>query len=90
MNSNKSIPVDVSKPGWEVKSDFFELRAVNPYVHAVVRVAQTNNCAIGQNPVTCKKLGKPNDASRYTKLIKDHAEVFPTGKCFVTYSYAFF
>jgi hypothetical protein len=51
----------------------------------MVRLALVNNCTVGQNPITCVKLGKPQDSSVYTKLIRDHSDIYPSGDCDINF-----
>jgi hypothetical protein len=66
----------------------FELKALHPMMPAgVVRVALVNNCTTGQSPIHCNRAtglgpfgyGTKRDSSAYEQLIRDHAEMYPTG-----------
>jgi hypothetical protein len=69
----------------------FELKALHPMMPAgVVRVALVNNCTTGQSPIHCNRAtglgpfgyGTKRDSSAYEQLIRDHAEMYPTGASF--------
>ncbi|CAM9528344.1 unnamed protein product, partial [Choristocarpus tenellus] len=64
----------------------FELTAVAPLESGVIRAALANNCSTGTSPTGCENWGKPNDRAKYTSLLRDHAEVYPTGAARVSYS----
>jgi hypothetical protein len=34
---------------------------------------------VGRNPVTCDKLGVARDSTEFTKILRDHADIYPTG-----------
>lgn len=60
-------------------SALFDLRATSRMSPAgVVRIALVNNCTTGQSPQHCVG-GLPRDQSEYEKVIRDHAETYPTG-----------
>lgn len=65
--------------GWQLTEDSFELRAIKPVAHGMIRVAMTNNCTAGQNPINCERIGRPRDQRAFTKILRDHADVYPTG-----------
>jgi len=48
----------------------------NQEVVLTSRVALMNNCTRGTNPSHCFG-GEPNDASDFSRLLKDHADVYP-------------
>ena len=58
----------------------FTLKAVDPMSHGMMRVAMANNCTTGLNPQYCDKVMQPRDQSAFTGLLRNHADVYPTGK----------
>ena len=70
-----------SEPGWQLRAASFELRALAPVSHAMIRTAMVNNCTVGQNPITCPRLGVLRDQSEYTQLIRKHKDIYPSGDC---------
>eukprot|EP00903_Cladosiphon_okamuranus_P009961 g9449.t1 len=65
----------------------FRLEAVKPLSKdvGVVRAAMANACTSGTSN-RCEKQGKPDNREDYAKLLKAHAEVYPTGDARVSYS----
>lgn len=57
----------------------FDLRAVGSISSLIIRVALSNNCTTGQNPIHCLGQKIPRPQVEYTKLLKDHFGTFPTG-----------
>lgn len=78
-------------PGLPIENDpkmssFFDLKATKPMHRGMVRVAMANNCTTGQNPIHCLN-AKPSDQSDYEKLLRDHAEVYPTSKADIGFTF---
>ena len=48
----------------------------------VVRLALVNNCTTGVNRFHCATIGEPNNRTAYAHKLRQHANVFPTGKYF--------
>lgn len=60
----------------------FTLKAVDPMTHGMMRVAVANNCTTGRNPQYCDADMQPRDQSAFLGLLRNHADVYPTGKSF--------
>lgn len=58
----------------------FTLKATSKMIHGMVRVAMANNCTTGQNAQHCDNF-QPNDQTAYIELLRNHYDVYPTGKC---------
>ena len=58
----------------------FTLKAVHPMSHGMMRVAMANNCTTGRNPQYCDADMQPKDQTAFLGLLRNHAEVYPTGK----------
>jgi endoglucanase Acf2 len=75
-------------PDGIVPSAWFQLRATAPMQPAgVVRIALTNNCTTGQSPIHCDQVGKPRDQSDYEQLIREHAELYPSGAANIEFGF---
>lgn len=76
-------------------SAFFELRATAPMLPAgVVRIALVNNCTTGQSPIFCPGggggplgHGPARNSLEYENLIRQHAEVYPSGAANIEFSF---
>jgi len=66
--------------------DMFDLRATQPMRLGMVRVALANNCTTGQNPQFCEG-NQPGYQEPYENLLRVHAEVYPTAKADVEFSF---
>lgn len=78
-------------PGWPIsvdaaKTNHFDLKATAPMHRGMVRVAMSNNCTMGQNPQHCLN-HQPSDQKGYEKLLRDHAEVYPTAKADIGFTF---
>lgn len=61
-------------------SALFELKSTSPMSPAgVMRIALVNNCTTGQSPQHCVQ-GEPRDQTAYEKVIRENAEVYPSGE----------
>ena len=77
--------IDPNDEGWELKVDSFELRAIKPMSHGMMRAAMVNNCTFGQNPITCEAKGKPRKNDAFAQIIREHADIYPTGECDINF-----
>jgi len=65
----------------------FELRSIESfYPGVIVRVALGNNCTNGVNSIHCTDK-HPTDQSAFMKVLRDHADVFPTGRADVSFTF---
>eukprot|EP01041_Mallomonas_annulata_P006550 gene6550-13248_t len=81
------IPGVVPQGGY--KKDLFELKAVEPMEHGMMRLALLNNCTLGRNPVNCYH-NQPTDSRvvhQFAELLRRHADVYPTGKAHVSVAF---
>ena len=65
----------------------FEIMATKPMKMGMVRVALGNNCTTGGNPEYCHTLGTKVDNSAFMDLLRTHADVYPTGKADVQFTF---
>mmetsp|Transcript_31779 Transcript_31779/g.30301 ORF Transcript_31779/g.30301 Transcript_31779/m.30301 type:complete len:1026 (+) Transcript_31779:155-3232(+) len=65
----------------------FEIQTTQPMKVGMVRVALANNCTMGRNPEYCIALGTARDNSQYMELLRDHSDVYPTGKADVRFTF---
>lgn len=84
-------PADALPPGvlpdTPVEEAFFELRAVGAVQPGVVvRLALVNNCTTGINNIHCSER-KPTDRNSFVELLREHSEVFPTGRADVGFTF---
>lgn len=73
------LPPGVVPPADPTHEAQFELKAMAPVRQGMVRVAMGNNCTTGQNPIYCQG-HQPRDQGAYMTLLRDHADIYPTGK----------
>lgn len=64
----------------------FRLEAAKPLPFGVVRAALVNSCSSGAGGSWCKEPGVAEERGDYARLLKAHAEVYPSGEARVAYS----
>ena len=77
--SESELPPGVVPPPDPTHEAHFELKALKPVRQGMVRIAMANNCTVGQNPIYCEK-HQPRSQDAYMTLLRDHADVYPTGE----------
>lgn len=65
----------------------FVLKATAPMTVGMVRIAIGNNCTTGLNPEYCGPLRKARDQTEFITLLRKHAEVYPTGKADIRFTF---
>jgi len=73
------LPPGVVAPSDPTHEARFELKALQPVRQGMMRIAMANNCTSGQNPIYCEGR-KPRDQSAYMALLRDHSDIYPTGR----------
>ena len=67
----------------------FELKALKPLKHGMVRVALANNCTIGISPVHCiaRKPKDSTEAKLVMEMLREHADIYPTADADIAFSF---
>lgn len=89
FDSNPPVSVApgvVPPKGDQHKMPFFELRATQPMRRGMMRIAMSNNCTTGQNPIYCDSF-KPRDQTDFTALLREHSDLYPTAEADVEFTF---
>jgi len=81
-----ALPPGVVEPMDPSQQPYFELKALNAVDHGMVRIAMANNCSTGQNRQYCDDFS-PRDQTDYMALLRNHADVFPTGHADIQFTF---
>ena len=73
------LPPGVVPPQEAEGPPLFTLKATGRMTHGMIRVAMANNCTTGQNAQYCDNF-QSNDQTAFINLLRDHHDVYPTGK----------
>jgi len=65
---------------------YFDLQALHPMKKGMVRLAMVNNCTTGQNQQYCERR-QPRDQTAYEELLRTHADIYPTAKADVEFTF---
>eukprot|EP00599_Poterioochromonas_sp_BG-1_P009041 CAMPEP_0173139988 /NCGR_PEP_ID=MMETSP1105-20130129/4598_1 /TAXON_ID=2985 /ORGANISM="Ochromonas sp., Strain BG-1" /LENGTH=938 /DNA_ID=CAMNT_0014052849 /DNA_START=75 /DNA_END=2891 /DNA_ORIENTATION=+ len=65
----------------------FDLVATKRVLKGMVRVAMSNNCTSGQNPEYCGQTRQPRDASEYEFMLRQHADIYPTARADIEFTF---
>lgn len=92
--SNFNVDLDMQRRGIVLppgvvsdKKSYFELQATTPMELGMVRIAMANNCTSGQNPEYCGPERRPRDQTEYENILRRHADVYPTAKADIEFSF---
>lgn len=66
---------------------YFDLVATKPVRQGMVRLAMVNNCTSGQNRLYCGSNMHGVNQQAYEDLIRDHADVYPTAKADMEFTF---
>lgn len=68
---------------------YFELRATKAMHRGMMRIALSNNCSAGQNPIYCgvDHIGVPRNMSSFESLLRQHKDLYPTAKADIEFTF---